>query len=78
MERSGLLIKGKDPHLLLPKGAALPPYCLSVSDFGCDQNIHSTEMQTSDLCTIASGTNYCKNKYLSLFGVNLKQLLKQF
>lgn len=48
-KRLGLLIKGKDSHLL-PKGAALPPYCLSVSDFGSYQNIHSTEMQTSDLC----------------------------
>lgn len=74
-KRLGLLTKGKDLHLL-PKGAA--PYCPSGSDFGSDQNIHSTEMQTSDLCIIASGTNYCKNKYLSLFGVNLKQLLKQF
>lgn len=72
-----LLIKGKDPHLL-PKGAVLPPYHPSVSHFGSDQNIHSTEMQTSYLCTIASGTNYCKNKCLSLLGVNLKQLLKQF
>lgn len=76
-KRLGLVIKDKYPHRL-PKVAALPPYRPSVSDFGSDQNIHSIEMQTSDLCTIASGTNYCKNKYLSLFGVNLKQLLKQF
>lgn len=58
-KRLGLLIKGKDPHLL-PKVAALPPYRPSVSDFASDQNTHSIEMQTSDLCTIPSGTNYCK------------------
>lgn len=40
--REGLLIKGKDPHLL-PKDAALLPYRPSVSGFGSDQNIHSTE-----------------------------------
>lgn len=39
--REGLLIKGKDLHLL-PKDADLPPYRPSVSGFGSDQNIHST------------------------------------
>jgi len=40
--REGLLIKGKDAHLL-SKDAALHPYRPSVSHFGSDQNTNSTE-----------------------------------